>query len=130
MSKKNAAIALGLALLTGSTSAWAGFQQSTPVVITPANNCFGGSLGSARNSADNLQYLHVSVQASVSGLYHASVYVRDASGASASCTTTDLKLIEVLRSVTTDSFLMVYHNGAGACSTIEVVQASSSEPKQ
>lgn len=127
---KKSAIAVGLAMLMGSSAAWAGYKQLQPVVITPANNAFGGDMGSVRNTTDTQQYLHASFQVSQWGIYNATLYARDASGNSALCTTSDPKLIEVVRSITTDSFIMVYHDGAGTCTVIEVVQGSYNVPKQ
>lgn len=129
MLKKKMALALGLAMLVGSGTAWAGYKQSFSVYIYPPNNYFGGVMGSARNSTDTLQYLDAGFQVSQSGLYHAYLYARDASGNSATCSTTDPKLVEVVRAVTTDSALNVYHDGLGTCVTIEVRTSSYNEPK-
>ncbi|MBU8900356.1 hypothetical protein DRW03_35070 [Corallococcus sp. H22C18031201] len=130
MFTKKTAIALGLALLAGGGTAWAGYKQSYGVVIHPAPiNAFGGDMGAARNSADTIQYIHVTYFASTTGLIFADLAVRDASGASATCRTYDAGLIEVLHSLTSDSSIMVYHDGAGTCNSVLVNTSSYNMPK-
>jgi hypothetical protein len=50
-------IATAIGLLTASKPADAGLVQSFPVVIDTVNRVAQGSLGSARNSSDSVQYI-------------------------------------------------------------------------
>jgi hypothetical protein len=130
MFKKKTAIVLGLAMLAGGT-AWAGYKQGNNVVIHPAPiNAFGGDMGAARNSTDTLQYIHVTHFAHTIGTAFADVAVRDSSGAAATCRTYDVKLLDALHSINSDSFIMVYHDGAGTCNSVEVNTSSYNMPKQ
>jgi hypothetical protein len=130
MFMKKTAIALGLALLAGGGTAWAGYKQIQTVVIHPAPiNAFGGDMGSARNSTDTLQYIHVTYMASVGGIPSAMIAVTNASGTSAMCSTSDVKLLDAIQSINSDSFIMVYHDGAGTCNSVQVNTASYNVPK-
>ncbi|MBN8468657.1 hypothetical protein JYJ95_19265 [Corallococcus exiguus] len=129
MFKKKTAIALGLAMLAGSTTAWAGKQSTVyTVVINPTANVIAGSFGNVRNSPDTVQSLDVGFQVG-NGFYYAYIYATDVNGTTASCTTHNRDMIEVIKSASSDSFIMAYHDGAGTCTNIEMRNASYLEPK-
>ncbi|AFE04464.1 hypothetical protein COCOR_02084 [Corallococcus coralloides DSM 2259] len=128
MFKKKAAIALGLTMLAGSSTAWAGAQGTNPVVINTTNKTLEGSLGSARNSSDPIQSLDIGFYGGSSYLY-GFIFAFDASGTMAACSTFDPNMIEVLKAAASDSYIKVYHDGAGTCTDIEMRKASYLEPK-
>ncbi|NRD44694.1 hypothetical protein [Corallococcus exiguus] len=129
MFKKKTAIALGLAMLAGSSTAWAGKKSSLyPVVINTTANVIAGSFGNVRNSSDSVQSLDVGFQVG-NGFYYAYIYAYDSTGTMASCTTSNRDMIEVIKSASPDSFIMAYHDGAGTCTNIEMRNASYLEPK-
>ncbi|WP_147469177.1 hypothetical protein [Corallococcus sp. AB045] len=74
--KKLLGFGLGLALLTGSTAAWAGGKGSSPVYINISLRYASGSMGDARNSLDTDQGISITVDASP-GSEFAYVNVRD-----------------------------------------------------
>ncbi|NPC69371.1 hypothetical protein D7Y27_14030 [Corallococcus sp. AB004] len=129
MFKKKTAIALGLAMLAGSSTAWAGKTGSYyPVVINSTANVIAGSFGSVRNSPDTVQSLDIGFQVG-NGFYYAYIYAYDATGTMASCTTYNRDMIEVIKSASPDSYIMAYHDGAGTCTNIEMRTASYLDPK-
>ncbi|HTJ42276.1 MAG TPA: hypothetical protein VL463_09300 [Kofleriaceae bacterium] len=109
-------------ILLAAATASAGVRGSWSVVI--GSGWAGGALGTAHNSADSMQYLEIQTRKS-----SASLYARDATGKSAMCTTTDPALVANARAVNSDSYVMFYWDGAGACTEILIETASQTEPK-
>ncbi|MGE6757506.1 hypothetical protein D7X55_33920 [Corallococcus sp. AB049A] len=130
MFMKKAAIGLGLAMLAVGGNAWAGFKQGFPVVIHTSVNAFGGDIGAIRNTADNMQFIQITFEGRVIGNNSVMFFVRDASGNSAMCSSSDPKILEAAHSITSDSAIMVYHDGAGSCNNVQVIATSVNPPKQ
>ncbi|GMT99755.1 hypothetical protein KH5H1_38750 [Corallococcus caeni] len=128
MFKKKIALALGLAMLAGSSTAWAGGQSAYPLVIDSATNRIMGSLGSVRNSANSLESLDIVIQAG-NGFTVAVIFAQDSTAAVAICNTSNKDMIEVLKAATSDAFIDVTHDGLGTCTHVEVRNASFLEPK-
>ncbi|MBN9687214.1 MULTISPECIES: hypothetical protein [unclassified Corallococcus] len=128
MHKKKAAIALGLAMLAGSGSAWAGDKGTNPVVINMTNKTLAGSLGSARNSSDFRQAIDIGFYVG-SNYYYGFIFAFDANGTMATCTTFDRNMIEILKAASPDSYIKAYYDSTGTCTDIEMRNASYLEPK-
>jgi hypothetical protein len=114
---------VGVGLLI-SQGALAGQKTTANVIITAGANEFSGSLGTARNSADNLQRIYCYFD-------HIDAFclARNSAGVVASCTTSDPDIMAVIRGINGDSWLFVKYNGAGTCTNVRVNNASYYAPK-
>ena len=104
----------------------AGRKTSSPVVV--GTSYAYGALGSARNSADSVQFIGCSTWAtatSQSGLCQA----RDSASHNLSCTTSEPNLLAEIRSMAGDSFVYFTVNASGECTLIQVNHSSELEPK-
>ncbi len=97
-----------IGLFAVSCAVLAGAKYSNPVVYY--GNSFQGSFGSARSSADNIQYLYCLRQSTA-----ATCWARDASGQSRSCTTTDPAHLTMIDSLGSSSNLYAAYNSDGSC---------------
>lgn len=123
MNKILIALLLSLTLLVAFVSAaQAGFQGVYPVVL--GTNVFQGSFGSARNSADNVQYLYC-WDFGASGQCGA----RDVQGQFRSCSTNDPVHISTIRGMDDTSYIRVYFDTSGVCTRIQSLTYSATEPK-
>lgn len=113
---------LGLAIVLSGT-AFAGLKGTYNVVTTASS--FSGSLGSARNSADAIQYIGCRDQQTV-----AYCYARDAVGVSKSCTTTNPTHLAMIRGWTDSTYVRINFNTAGTCTNILQSAFSQLEPKK
>ncbi len=127
MVKQLAGVVLGMAVL-GAGAAWAGQRGDNFVVISTASRTLWGSFGSARNSADSVQYIQLAVQAGPSGEV-AWVFARDASGVSASCFTSSAALVSTAKAVTSDAYIQATWDTGGQCTNLEVRTTSIHPPK-
>jgi hypothetical protein len=113
---------LGLAVILSGT-AFAGLKGTYNVFTTASS--FGGSLGSARNSADAVQYIGCRDQQTV-----AYCYGRDAAGVTKSCTTSNPTHLAMIRGWTDSVYVRINFNTAGTCTNILQSVFSQLEPKQ
>jgi hypothetical protein len=121
-----AAVAL-LAVLGLGTSASAGQKTTTNVVIWPGAfiTVAYGSLGTARNSADNNQLIGCLSQGS-----SATCWATDSTGASVSCSTSVAADLAAIHSMNGDSYLLfAWENGTGTCEWVYVRNQSNYAPK-
>lgn len=116
--------ALGVGLFN-SHGANAGAKNPLTVTVdgSPLNR-FYGTLGSARNSADTVQYIGCSTD-NIDG----NCTAKNSAGTVVTCFSTDPEIIDVMRACTTDSYLFVEHDGAGTCTRVVVGSRSSHAPK-
>jgi len=125
-----AALVAATLLLAGT--AVAGSKWYTPVYIYSSNGVprgAYGTLGSARNSPDALQYIGCSV--STWAAFGTSVYcwARDASGASLGCSSSDPKLVQVALGVNGDSYVQFEADSSGGCTFLNTRAMSYNDPK-
>lgn len=97
----------------------AGTKSPEPVVIDVAHKAFWGNMGSARASADSLQYIGCEISSSAAAL-SANCTARDAAGTSVTCSTTNANMIQAAGAVGSGSTVVVVHDGAGTCTSVRV----------
>lgn len=119
--KTSLSIALTVCALV-SSQAFAG-TKSTYNVYNSATS-ISGSFGSARNSADTSQTLHIGDTGSI-----ATIWSRTSSGSIKSCTTNNAAHLAALRSATSNSYLIANHSG-GTCTYVNVYKGSLFAPKE
>jgi hypothetical protein len=115
--------AVAAALLSTATIAIAGSRLVYQVGINDASRYAVGTMTDARGSADASQSI---------GCYHntgfASCYATNNLGLSRSCTTTNTALIEVIRSISSESYIYFQWNTDGTCSYVFVDNGSRWKP--
>lgn len=120
---------VGGVFLSGGVTRLARAGARADIQVTVLSNGFSGVLSSARNSADAVQYIGCEIYKSGSGSpVTALCYAREASGAYASCSTTDGGLIQVLSTLKSDDYLVVYVSGS-SCVSANHYTASFYPPK-
>ena len=110
-----------LVSITVSGFAFAGYKITVPVTVTASS--FTGSYGSARNSADALQYLFCRDDGT-----SAFCGARDSSGVTKSCTTSNAAHLNIIRGMVDTSRVGVSFNTSGTCTSIYQVNGSYYEP--
>ncbi len=131
MSRFARAAAAAATLLLGAT-AFAGVRVYQPVYIYSSGGVprgAYGTLGSARNSADALQYIGCQVSAWASSGMSMLCWARDAGGATAICSSSDAKLVQVALGAGGDSFVHFEWDANGSCTYLNVRAVSYYEPK-
>lgn len=122
---RSAVVVLGLLL---AASAFAGVRYDSPVAIYPSSKWAGGSLGSTRNSADGISALHCSVQTGTSSSY-GWCWARDAAGTYATCSTSNPALLDTMKGLKGDSYVVFYWDDSGACTSVYTYNGSQPPPK-
>lgn len=115
-------LAIITAILLTASTALAGQKLSYPVTVTASDAW--GALGSARNAVDTTQALQIQNTPTFSTLF-----ARDATGKSGTCTTTDPALMTMARSATGDSYVYFAWDASAKCTTVIVWAASWAAPK-
>jgi len=105
----------------GSIEAHAGTKSSYPVTVT--TTYIRGSFGSARNSADTSQTIHIGDQTT-----SITIWARDAVGTVKSCSTNNPASMAALRGASSNSYLYTNYS-AGVCNSLYVYKGSLFEPK-
>jgi hypothetical protein len=119
---------LGLAVVLGSTAAWAGERGSGYVVINTLSQYAYGSIGGARNSPDSTQFLYLSVWSN--GTTEAVIVVaQDAAGLTMSCYSYEPLMVAAARTVTSDAYISFSWTSSGQCTGLDVRAASITPPK-
>jgi hypothetical protein len=111
------------ALLSTATIAMAGSRWVYQVGINDTSRFAVGTTTDARGSADSVQVI---------GCYHnsgfASCYATNNAGLSRSCTTSNAALIDVIRSISSESYIYFQWNTDGTCSYVFVDNGSRWKP--
>lgn len=129
-SKLGAIIAGAVVLFSGA--AMAGYKAAYPVtVMTNADNSgiAFGSMGTARNSSDAVQYIGCSTQSSFSPVT-GTCFAKNAAGKYLQCVTTDPTIVSVISSVAKSSFISFSASPTGACYYVNVTNNSYFEPEK
>jgi hypothetical protein len=116
-------VVVGVGLLS-SHGALAGWKVTTPVTVDNANKRFYGALGSARNSTDGIQDIGCATD-HIDGYCSA----ENSAGTSVYCFSSDPEIMAVMRSIETDSYIYVTHDGAGTCTRVSIAAKSYYAPK-
>src|SRR5262249_5077931 len=106
----------------------AGEKVATAAFVDTASKIAGGSLGTARNSSDGLQVVSCGLSQSGNNVF-ASCFVRDAAGHQASCNSISPSITQTIAAVSGDSYVEFLWDASGACTFVEVINSSKSEPK-
>lgn len=119
---------IGAIALAGT--ALAGTKEAAPVQIDTVQRWAVGALGAARNSADLKQVIGCDTRTDSTGAV-SSCYAQDVTGKIwVSCYTYDPNLREAVRSLKGDSYLQFHWDASGQCTSIEVDDSSTYEPKR
>jgi hypothetical protein len=116
-------VVVGVGLLI-SHGARAGLKQTTTVGIDTVNRNFYGSFGSARNSADAVQYIGCAVDNNFG-----SCSARNSAGTSVICTSSDPQTMALMMATSGDSYIYVTYNAAGTCTRVFVSSSSYYAPR-
>ena len=119
-------VALGLVAAVGSRT-YAGLRTSSAVFV--GSSSFSGIISSARNNAGSVEYIGCVIGQSAASSPWAACYANDITNAYKSCTTSDLGLIDLIRTVASDSSIYVVTDDSGNCTYIQVNSDSMSAPK-
>jgi hypothetical protein len=124
-------LALAIALSAGlaTSVSWAGMRSISSVYVTTTNRYAAGSLGSARNSADSMQYIGCETTATDASAY-VSCVARNSAGTAAYCYSTSSNLVAAARAINGDAHLSFNWNDQGECTQIRATSSSQYEPKQ
>lgn len=106
----------------------AGSKTDYPVFVDTANRAAMGSVGSARNSADTVQSIGCDTEVRP-GLYRVSCVAVTSSRVIGSCSSTDPRMIEAVRSITDSSFIQFQWNASSVCTVLIVSNSSDMAPK-
>jgi hypothetical protein len=115
--------ALLVALVAASGTAAAGQRLVLPVNINDTSRYANGTIADARGSADSQQWLGC--------LYNTSIgicYAANATGVSRSCSTSNPDLLNIIRSLTPESYIYFQWNTDGTCNYILVENSSRFKP--
>ena len=126
-----------VAALGVSASVMAGVRQTFRTVVNPTTRSAEGQLAGARSSSDGNQYIGCSTWAQDAspdqdgGTSRAGVcYAADSRGISGFCVTSEPALLAVMATLQGDSLLSFSWNANSTCTSIDVRQGSSLEPKR
>jgi len=119
-SKVSPSIILSLSALL-SFQVFAGTKSTYNVSATATS--ISGSFGSARNSSDTKQTLHIGDTGTT-----ATIWARNSAGTIKSCTTNNAAHLAALRSATSNSYLLASHS-SGKCTYVNVYKGSLFAPK-
>ena len=131
--KKIATIGLGLMITLGlSVSALAGRKLTREVFISTTDNRATGTVGSARNSADNNQHIGCWINGGVAPTpTRAYCWARDAAGTySRLCFSEEPGIIAAAQSITEISFIQFTWDTAGVCQSLSVQNLSWNDPSE
>jgi len=118
-----AALALVPALSLVPSVGSAGQYLNFPVGISQVSRYAQGSLSSTRMSLNSTEYIYcfVTINRASSGVANTGqCHARNATGATAFCTTTDAALIDAMKSLTPASYMRFSWEGVGTCTQIFV----------
>lgn len=96
----------------------AGVKITETVTIDAAHKSFWGNMGSVRASADNVQNIGCQLTANTVAI-SANCFAKDAAGVSVSCSSTSPTIIQAVGSIGSGSTIVVGHDGAGTCTSIQ-----------
>ena len=134
MDMKKIVVAAALAVLTTTSAGVAHAGLKTFFGANVVKNADGsgranGSMGTARNSANNIEYVSCYAQGFSTGNPHAACIVRDSASEVGICHATTDAQLNAIRSASTDSYVYFEWDTTGACTYIYVSHSSTYEPK-
>ncbi len=127
--KKPVFVAVCAAVGLAATAAWAGTKVSALVYVEPTSRYAYGSLGSARNSADTVQYIGCYISAYSNGAEYVGCFARNAANTYVSCSSSVPQIINAVRALGGDGYLYFDYDASGACTSVDVRQVSYFVPR-
>jgi hypothetical protein len=128
MRKMHVAAWVGAAVALLGTGALAGSKSNPTVVVDTVVREAFGSLGSARNSADAVQYIGCTVVSSAAST-SVSCTARNSAGTIGSCTSTNATLVDAARNLDGDAYIYFSWDAGGSCTLLSVAKSSVYTPK-
>ncbi len=119
-----------IAALLLASNAMAGQKTSNPVAVDATARVANGSLGSARNSADNLQYIGCAAGALSFGGTNMYCFAQTADNVYAECQSTSPQLVQAAQAMSGDSYVHFAWDASGTCTYLLVINSSRLTPKQ
>jgi len=124
MNKLNIMILASIVAVTLSSNAFSGLKAINNVIV--GASYFYGAFGTARNSADTVQYI---------GCWDygnsARCFARNSASTAKSCSTTDPNHLAVIRGLVDSTYIYVnFNTTTGACTNVYSYNNSFWEPKQ
>lgn len=111
--------------------AQAGLETDIPVTVDTQARFARGSLSSAHNSKDKVQFIGCGLGGGNLGHYSGACWARDADGNYGSCNFQDnLGMALALAGINSDSYVRFEWNEANVCVGISVQTLSTQSPKQ
>ena len=118
-----------LGVVSIAFDAAAGERTTTPVSVDKTNRNAKGALGSARNSADAIQF--IGCEAFVSGgLFQGLCFANSPAGVSVLCTTSSATMVQTILGISGDSFISFSWDTTSTCASLSVENFSNLEPKR
>jgi len=114
-----------LAAIVVSGTAIAGFEGGQGVLISDENRLANGDLGYVHSAGGGAEFLGCTVH-----LDQGFCIARNANGVTRSCTTTDSRKVDTMRSLNGDSYLLFRWDASGVCTYLVVENFSSKAPKR
>jgi hypothetical protein len=129
--KKSLIATFCVAGVVAATAAWAGMKGGTVVAVDAVNRRAEGSLGNARNSTDNNQYIGCRATANNNGTVSALCWAQGAVANSpyVTCQTTVPQMVNVASALNGDSYVKFAWDAGGLCTYIIVENDSWYAPK-
>jgi hypothetical protein len=107
----------------------AGLRFDDPVVVNLTSGEAYGSIGTARNSADNVQYIGCSIEAGSNTDPIAACFAADATGTSILCTSSSPRIVGVVQAITSLSFIDFQWDSNFNCTFLYLINSSVSPPR-
>ena len=118
-----------LATLLIGGAALAGRKETWNVSIDTTYRYVSGSMGSARNSADNQTQLECWTYSTSTSAPYASCYATDATGHVGSCYSFNASLIAAVNGLSDDSYVAYGWDANGQCLNLTAIRGSRFAPK-
>lgn len=113
-----------------SNAAFAGLKKNNEGLQFSALDQYGsrmfGSLSATRASDDDISFITITHN----GNYYSTIEARDSDGVSRSCATANQKLMDLLRSSGSDSYIHVLFDVDGKCISALIKNSSAYGPKK
>ncbi|MDC3961262.1 hypothetical protein [Polyangium jinanense] len=125
------AVAGILAMGAVTTKALAGLKVSVPVTVNLASGTASGSIGTARNTANAIEWIGCGISYTTGGGPLVTCQATNTTGTSLSCVadTTDAWMLDAVESMPSEAFISFHRNAGGRCDSIEWRNHSYFEPK-
>ncbi len=120
-------VLFGIALM--SSLSFAGLKLEDPVVVNLAIHEAFGSIGSARNSEDSVQYIGCSIEADLTHDPMAACFAMDVTGTTVLCTSSSPRIVAAVQGISSLSFLDFLWDSEGNCTYVFLVSVSSDPPR-